>query len=618
MGEDIMRKAPSPREQGVRWFDWAGFALCAAACFLLFCHSDIGITAQHSLEYLNGQFTDFYSACRATMGGYFANYMPTTFLAFAVWNLPLKLFELLPRYAGDWSVGFLMWNRLLSVGAYLLSGWQMLRICRDRLGMGMGQARLGAFLFLTAPAAFYSQFLFGQYDSFTVLFVLVGLHSCLKEDMEAGDWRRAALWFGLAASFKYYAILLFAVVLLLRVKDLGRVFRYAAVSAVPVALAAAFYLITDRDAFVSGVLNFTMLGAPSGMEWAVGPVNIQPSIVVWCFLLAFAFFCQPRSPREMIGYALYFCSGVCATLFTVMRWNPQWVMLAVPFWTLGAMVSKRRDVFLWLDVLFAVVFVVFVVNRWPDNVDQEVLRNGILMPLLRTRVQAPVTMRQLFHFTKVDSLYSVLTAVIWVLFFFRHPRYNLEDFSAAPVRPVRAPATLRFLAIVLLFTAAALACVPAWLQADRVLWRQGEATDVLRLAATAEQGGIVQTVTLPDGVVRGAVFTASGAPGGVRVEMVDGETGAVLARAEAGAADAAGVTSVRFDRPVDVRSGAPYAVRFLVDAPDAAVLCGDGEISQISYRGVEQVPAGPTRLICAGEEVENGHVALTLTGDVSG
>lgn len=618
-----MPKTSTPSWRGVRWFDWAGFAVCAAACFLLFCHDDIGITAQHSLEYLNGHITHFYSACRNTMGSYSANYLPTTFLIFAAWNLPLKLMSLLPTQAGSWSVGFLMWNKLLPVGAYLLCGWQIFRICRDRLDLGDGQARLAALLFLTAPAAFYSQFLFGQYDSFTVLFTLFGLNLCLKEDMDGHDWRQAALLFGLAASFKYYAILLFAVVLLLRVKDIGKIFEYGAVSVILCVLGAGFYLLTDRQAFVSSVLEFSMLGAASSMEWAVGPVNIQPSFVILSFLLAFSFFCDPANRREMISYALYFCTGVCATLFTAMNWHPQWVMLAVPFWTLGAMVSKRRDVFLWLDALFAVIFVVFAVNRWPNNVDQEVLRNGVLMPLLRTRVLSPVTMKQLFHITKIDSLYSVLTAIFWVLFFFRHPRYNLEDFSVAPAVPVRAPAVVRFLAVVLVFAVAALACVPAWLRVDRVLWQQSAEDDALKLSATMNEGGIIQTVTLPDGTVRGAEFTVEGRlrnASGVTVELLDGVSGAVLTKAFAGsgAVGAAGVATVRFDKPVVVRSSEPYAVRFSVEVPGTSILCGNSDVPDISYRNVAHRPKESGRLTCAGVQVENGHVALKLLGDVSG
>ena len=52
-----------PRK-GAGAFEWIIFAVAAVIGFVFFCHQDILITAGHSIEYLNGHITDFYSACK--------------------------------------------------------------------------------------------------------------------------------------------------------------------------------------------------------------------------------------------------------------------------------------------------------------------------------------------------------------------------------------------------------------------------------------------------------------------------------------------------------------------------------------------------------------------------
>ena len=81
------------------------------------------ITAGHAGEYLKGHITDFYSACYKTDELYGANYLPTTFVLFAIWNIPMKILGLLPDFMGDWTVAFAFWNKLLPTVFYFLSGY---------------------------------------------------------------------------------------------------------------------------------------------------------------------------------------------------------------------------------------------------------------------------------------------------------------------------------------------------------------------------------------------------------------------------------------------------------------------------------------------------------------
>ena len=88
----IWAKVDKMPKKGVGFIEWVFFAVIAVISYIFFCHQDILVTAGHAVEYLNGYITDFYSACKATDGTYGANYLPTTFIIFAIWNIPMKLY----------------------------------------------------------------------------------------------------------------------------------------------------------------------------------------------------------------------------------------------------------------------------------------------------------------------------------------------------------------------------------------------------------------------------------------------------------------------------------------------------------------------------------------------
>ena len=71
------------------------------------------------------------------------------------------------------------------------------------LGCKQKKALLGLYLFTTSPIAIFSQFVFVQYDSFTVFFVLLGIWLYLKKK----PWG-FILSLGVAATFKYYALVI--------------------------------------------------------------------------------------------------------------------------------------------------------------------------------------------------------------------------------------------------------------------------------------------------------------------------------------------------------------------------------------------------------------------------
>lgn len=106
-------------------------------------------------------------------------YMPTTYWLFALWNIPLRVLGVMTEATMEAPYAAVMWYKALPVLFYLFSGYLIYDLAL-LLEMGPRKAKICAYVFLTAPIGFFSQFLFGQYDILTVFFMLLGMRAWLK------------------------------------------------------------------------------------------------------------------------------------------------------------------------------------------------------------------------------------------------------------------------------------------------------------------------------------------------------------------------------------------------------------------------------------------------------
>lgn len=106
-----------------------------------------------------------------------------------------------------------MWYKLLPVILYFVTSHLLYKIAME-IGFEEKKAKFCKFAFLVCPIGIYSQFIFSQYDIFMIFFLVLGVYYYFKDGLF-----RFALFFGIAATFKYQALAYFAVLLVLREKD---------------------------------------------------------------------------------------------------------------------------------------------------------------------------------------------------------------------------------------------------------------------------------------------------------------------------------------------------------------------------------------------------------------
>lgn len=394
------------------------FLLIAVVCFFTFEHTDILHTAGSSFGYLNGHFLDFYEY-NASFGLY-DSYMPSTYLTFALWNIPLKLFGIIKVPTQVVSIFVIMWYKLLPVGIYMVTGYLVYRIALE-IGMGSRKAKLCTYAYLTMPIGFFSQFIFGQYDVFTLFFMLLGYYYYLK-----GRDRYFILFFALAIPYKYFALLIFIPLLLLKEKNVWRILRNVVLAAIPYAL--EFLIYGRSEVFRDYVLGFGVTDYAFAAGLFTGGMTLKYLVLAWILVAAWAYFQRPDQKNEIIKWSLYLTGMVGLCIFGLSQWHPQWLLLIIPFFVLSAFIHKDTGIFMIIDLLWMVFFVLYTVNYWNGRVDENLLNYGVFGPLVGSGVSYKTTIRDMLLIRDMDLLNTGFTFLLMVSAVFKHPRFCLDDF----------------------------------------------------------------------------------------------------------------------------------------------------------------------------------------------
>jgi hypothetical protein len=342
-------------------------ALCLAACFVFFFHDDITLIGAGSLNYLFGRPLDFYENCMRIHGSFTqwpCPYPPSTYLLFALWLYPFKLFGIITS-PEQFSPQLVYWLKLLTTMLYAASGIVFYQIARE-YGRTMLWAKYATAVWLTAPLALFSQLIFSQCDVFYVILTLAGVLMFL---------RKRSLWasalFALAITFKYFPVFVFLPLLLLYEKRLVRVALCAAILVTPTVLINVLY--GSSPAFISNVRNFMVVEKLYGVSVDLGGAHIYLLPACFALLCGAAYFLDvAEERRKFVAAYLWLIASVLPFLFIV--WHPQWVIFFTPAIVLSSMLSRHAERFLLLDLLGMLFFVAAMAIDGRNTVDASMFK----------------------------------------------------------------------------------------------------------------------------------------------------------------------------------------------------------------------------------------------------
>lgn len=400
--------------------DWCIVGIIIIFIFFLYQHPDIRHTGGSSIAYLNGHIWDFYdyNKIQPTIGG--NAYMPTMYIIFAIWNIPIRLLKLIVVPTMDVSLYVSMWYKVLTTLFYVGTTYYMYKICRG-LNVNKKMALFAAFLFFSNPIAIYSQFIFGQYDILTTFFITLGIYFYIKND----DWK-FVIAFAIAVTCKYFALLFFIPMLLHKEKNVVEILKKCAGVASLFLIETVFYI--HSPAFRDGVFGFGATGYIFDLVLDENHTQVSVVLFTWVALCAYAYFSENNGNNWLI----YYLNIVTFISFGLSFWHPQWLLMAVPTWVLGNVISKKRDIFMLLECLLTTFYIVFAMNVWPGALDQGLFAGGVLRKFIDvSKLGANYKMCDFFHIKDMELLFSCFVAILFVYTFFKYPKLtqNIDDID---------------------------------------------------------------------------------------------------------------------------------------------------------------------------------------------
>lgn len=415
--------------------DWILFSFLSLFCFFSFQQGDISHTVSSSFTYLNGYIFNFYSHNLTLPYIVGNNYMPSTYILFAIWNIPMKLFF---GMDGSNSNLYLIWyNKILTTIFYIFSSIVIFYICKA-LKFDNKKSKIAMFMWISTPIAMFSQFIFGQYDIFTLFFTLLGIYYYLKDNNF-----KFILFFGIALTFKYFPLFVFIVLLLHKEKNIFKIIKSCIFVTIPFIIELLIYI--NDSGFKTGVLGFGAtsyvfnLNIPSSYF-----IDIKVLLFAWILLCAFIYLNNKDLFEQKVFYYLSLLSFI---LFGLSLWHPQWVLFITPFLVLSTIINRRYDFFILLDIALMFSFIWFTVNTWTNHVDSYLLGRGIFSNIANPNYH-PLISSILKDSNKIS--YTFFSAILLINALYKHPKFamnNIQDDISDAIPLIR----LRLLVGIMIF-----------------------------------------------------------------------------------------------------------------------------------------------------------------------
>lgn len=357
------------------------FSVIAILCFTCFYHSDILNTAGSAFTFLNGHILDFYE--KNAELGFYDIYMPGVYVLFAIWNIPLYILgygrTLVPFPEMSYPYPVYLWFKLLPALCYFLTSFLIKEIMME-VGFSERKSRIAQLVWIACPLGFLSQFTHGQYDIFALCIALMGFLSYLRHHD-----KRFMLFFIIAVTFKYFALLYFMPMLLLREKN----FWKAALKTVMVVIlnvpmllnqgyGAGYVEFMARNSLIARVLYPHLVLGHGGAD-----IPIIPVLFILLFIYVFFFAKEAETKEGVFSQIVCYANFANFAMFAFLFWHPQWLLYATPFLVFTIFLSKDKKKTIVLELLLALFYTICKIKSFSADGAQHMMACGMFGPWLQ-------------------------------------------------------------------------------------------------------------------------------------------------------------------------------------------------------------------------------------------
>lgn len=129
-----------------------------------------------------------------------------------------------------------------------------------------------------------------------------------------------------------------------------------------------------RNVLGFGVLKFVQKPFTIGFFDGINLVA-----VVAAFMLVWAYQKKAKDNRELFSWGIFLCVGMSFAIFGFSSWNPQWLLMLVPFLVLNIFMNENGNLLVMVTNVLIVALYIFCSQ---NLVDEQVMNYGILKYIL--------------------------------------------------------------------------------------------------------------------------------------------------------------------------------------------------------------------------------------------
>ena len=372
--KSITKKCQWP--EGFKLYDKLFFATAFVLAFFFMSHPDLWETANHSYVFLesvfSGNFMNFYEFCAAHNNTYYyinvANYNIMIYILFGLWELPVFIFNQI--FSLPLNEQFIIyWAKIVCVAFYIGCGWMIKRLCKT-LGMADSKASMAAMFFIFNPISFYSPMAMGQYDTLCLFFTLWAMCLYVENDMN-----KFSLIMGAGIVFKFFPLLIFIPLVLLKEKKVLKVIRYG--------ITAMWLYIPTTALFMGRTGNaaaFTkaMIERMFAVTADVGMGRPAVYMLLYAIIVFTSFLWSPKNTRQLNYGAMYISMAVFSLLYVYIYWHPQWLVLMVPFIVVTTFMQDAPKPWWFMDIVMAAGFMFTCFLHFPNQSGAYLFTGGLI------------------------------------------------------------------------------------------------------------------------------------------------------------------------------------------------------------------------------------------------
>lgn len=318
------------------------------------------------------------------------DYLPTLYVIFSIWNMPIHFLDLtslqtLNHFQWDLATPFeIAWWKTLLAFFYAGSTILIYKIAHLIESPYKTKPSLISTAFATSPFVIFAVFIFSGYDVISVFFTLLGFYYYLKKDI-----KRFILFFAIAISCKYFAAIIFFPLILMIEKRPLHIARLLALGSLAVIFGLSFYWESQvfREEIFNLLLNKIRGNSPRDIilrpELSLAITIVRLSFVVlYIAACIHIFFKKFKSQTEWQKYAIFMSLFSYALMFLIVKWHPQWSIIAIPFISLSYLFTRNKRLISIFEIIAMFSFVLAAVVICKFNVDVTMMNHSVLKNVL--------------------------------------------------------------------------------------------------------------------------------------------------------------------------------------------------------------------------------------------